>query len=154
MGQYLDFYAAGKQRRRSEPGFPWRLVDGSHFSPIRLATSALSLVGYRNHKRREWLYTNSELLWESRSLLNDEVSRHLFDQALMVRLVGHGKFYFPRTEFDDLIEIKSETPFLSHDLPKDYLGLPLKVFDINLNQSNRKTPLRMIVKLGVFRNVQ
>lgn len=150
MGQCLDFYAEGKQRRRADPGFPWKLVDGSRFSPIRLAKSVLSLVGYRNHKRREWLNTNSELLWESRSLLNDEVSRHLFDQALMVRLVGHGKFYFPRTEFDDLIEILGETPFLSHDLPKDYLGLPLKVFDISLNQSNQKTLLRMIVNSEFF----
>ena len=150
IGQCFDFYATGKQRRRADPGFPWRLVDGLRFSPIRLAMSAVSLIGYKNHKRREWLKANSELLWESRSLLNDELSRHLFDQALILRLVGHEKFYFPRTEFDDLLEIQGETPFLSHDLPKDYLGLPLKVFDIKLNQSNWKAPLRMVVNSEFF----
>ncbi len=149
--QCADFYLKGNQRKRSDPDFSWQLVNGSPFSPSRLASRAIQFFGFKSAQRREWLTSNSELLWAARSLLSDELSKLLFDQAIMVRMVGHERFIFPRVNFDDLMEVDGETAFLSDSLPRDYLGLPLKVFDARLNlNKQKKIPLRMVVNRGFF----
>lgn len=145
INQRVDFYAKGRLRKRADPGFPWKLVDGDLFSASGLARRALNSIGYRQQKKREWLSNNSEFLWESRCLLGDELSKLFFDESLILRLTGHGRFYFPRTEFEDLIEIKDERPFLDPTLPADYIGLPLKIFDLNFLMGNRSTSLKLVV---------
>ncbi len=145
INRRVDFYVKGKLRKRTDPEFPWELVDGDPFSASGMARRALNLFGYRQQKKREWLNNNSELLWGSRCLLEDELSKLLFDESLILRLTGHGRFYFPRTEFEDLIEIKDEKPFFDSTLPADYMGTPLKIFDLNFLIRNRSLSLKIVV---------
>lgn len=145
INQCVAFYARGSQRNRTDSGFPWGIVDGELFSVPGLAKRALNLLGYRRQEKREWLSNNSEFLWESRCLLDDELSKLLFDESLILRVIGHRGFYFPRTEFEDLIEIKSERPFLDPALPADYMGLPLKMFELNFLMRNTSILLKLVV---------
>ncbi len=65
-------------------------------------------------------------------MLKDDLSKLLFDSTLVLRLTGAQRYYYPRTDFEDLIQIVGEEPFQSAELPTHYLGLPLKVFDVVL----------------------
>jgi FkbM family methyltransferase len=150
----VDFYQRANQRRRTDPEFPWALVDGKNISRVKIirdrirhrGKQALHTLGLRRTRPKsplEWLNSNAEPLWESRSLLHDELSKLLFDTTLVLRLTGHQRFYFPRIDFDDLIEIVDEKPFHNSDLPRDYLGLPLKLFEIRL----RTRPTALLMKV-------
>jgi FkbM family methyltransferase len=123
----VDFYQRADQRHRTDPNSPWAMVD--------------EVVG---SDHLEWLNSNAEPLWESRSLLNDELSKLLFDATLVLRLSGHRRFYFPRIDFDDLIEIVDEKPFNNADLPSNYVGLPLKLYDIQLREHPMTVPLKLV----------
>ena len=79
-----------------------------------------------------WLHDNASYLWETRSMLADDLSRLLFDSSLVLRMTSHRQFYFPRIDFEDLAEVKKTEAFAMDALPQDYLGLPLQVRDLSL----------------------
>jgi len=137
----IDFYKRARSKPRSDPEFHWALVDSGAHIFGRLAKRALHMIGlHRDLLPLEWLNNNAESLWESRSLLNDDLSKLLFDSTLVLRVTSHRQFYFPRINFHDVVEIVDEKPFHYSDLPKDYIGLPLKVFVIQLRaHSNSNT---------------
>ena len=148
----VDFYQRANQRRRTDPEFDWTLVDAKTESPLKIignrAKQALRMLGLRRRRTKsplEWLNSNAERLWESRSLLNDELSKLLFDSTLVLRLTGHQRFYFPRIDFDDLVEIVNEEPFHNPDLPGDYLGLPLKLFEIRFGSRPNALPVKVVM---------
>src|SRR6266481_3297233 len=68
---------------------------------------------------QEWLNQNSALLWEARRLLEDDLSKLLFDSTLVLRCSSHRQFYYPRIDFEDFVAILDEKPFLSKELPVD-----------------------------------
>jgi len=152
----VDFYQRFSQERRTDPGFPWALVDGEITSPVQnfraLGKRALHMLGLRRTRTQlssewlqsDWLNSNAEPLWEARSLLNDELSKLLLDATLVLRLAGHRQFYFPRIDFDDLVEIVDEKPFHISDFPRDYLGIPLKLFGVRLREHPNAVPLDMV----------
>jgi FkbM family methyltransferase len=152
INRQIDFYQRASPRRRTDPGFPWALVDPKTRSPFQIindrAKQALRKLGLRRKRPEksplEWLNGHAEPLWESRSLLNDELSKLLFDMTLVLRVTEHQRFYFPRIDFDDLLEIVDEKPFHDADLPADYLGLPLKLFEIRLGKSPNALPLKLV----------
>ena len=146
-----EFYQRANRRHRTEPDFSGVWGDDADTSPIRifraLAKETLHILGLHTTGEKiiiEWLRTNAEPLWESRSLLSDEVSRLLYDDVILLRLTGHQQFYFPRIDFEDIIEIIAEKPFQNSDLPKDYCGLPLKLFDIRLTERPDVPQLKII----------
>jgi FkbM family methyltransferase len=151
MNWQVDFYQRANPKRRTDPEFPWALAEGEITSPVPivrdLAKQALHRLGLRRPRPQsslEWLNSNAGPLWASRSLLNDELSKLLFDATLVLRLTGHRQFYFPRIDFDDLVEIVDEQPFHHSDLPGDYIGLPLKLFDIRLRDHPNAAPIKMV----------
>lgn len=153
----IDFYLRGNQKRRTDPEFHWASIDSETMSPVKimrdLAKRALHMFGWRGPRQvlsLEWLQNNAEQLWESRSLLNDELSKLLFDATLVLRLTGHHRFYFPRIDFDDLVEIVDENPFRNSDLPRDYIGIPLKIFDIRLREHPNAFPIKMVACKETF----
>jgi FkbM family methyltransferase len=127
MNWQVDFYKRADQKRRTDPEFPWALLDE-----------------FEGADQLEWLNSNAKPLWESRSLLNDELSKLLFDATLVLRLTGHRRFYFPRIDFDDLVEIADEKPFNNSNLPGNYVGLPLKLFEIRLREHPMMVPIKIV----------
>jgi FkbM family methyltransferase len=94
----------------------------------------------------EWLREHGDKLWDTRTLLADELSRLLFDTALVLRLTSHRRFYFPRIDFDDLLEVVGSTAFREPGFPHDYLGVPLGVYDVRLRDRAGAAPLKVITR--------
>jgi FkbM family methyltransferase len=150
----IDFYQRSFIRRRTDPEFPWTLLHPPASSALQAARSfarkTLQFLGWDPTYSKKWLHDHAEPLWETRSLLHDDLSKLLFDSTIVVRSTGHQKFYFPRIDFDDLVDILAEHPFQSDDLPTHYLNLPLKQFDIRLNAPPSPTPLKVVVYQAFF----
>ena len=140
----IEFYQASVARERKDPEFAWAWMDGYENHKRRYGDAARELVK-RTIRRMpirtrwhdtpyglDWLRSNHERLWSARCLLEDDLSKILFDAHLVLRATSHRQFYFPRIEFDDLLTLRSERAFESGDLPRDYLGLPLRVFDLSM----------------------
>jgi len=93
------------------------------------------ILFYQPVVSHKWLDACAEQLWQVRCMLSDTLSEVLFDETLILRGAGYKSFSFPRMDFKDLIEIVSEDPFADPNLPADYLGIPLKVFNLKLKGS-------------------
>jgi FkbM family methyltransferase len=135
----VDFYlkASIKSRVDSEFDWPWlyqQQKNGLKNPAKALLSKALGRLHLRSPSKasQEWLNNNAAQLWEARELLEDEVSKLLFDAMLTLRCSSYGQFYYPRIDFDDFVTVVSEKPFDSKELPLDYLGLPLRLFELKL----------------------
>lgn len=137
INEQIGFYQNSNRKIRTDLNFPWSLVDHE----IKLSDP---LLNRHMEQVLEWINRKAELLWESRSLFNDELSKIIFDATLVLRATGFQKFFFPQTYFDDLIEIVDEKPFTDSDLPGDFLGIPLKIFDIRWIDLPHAIPLKII----------
>ena len=138
-----DFYLRAAKRERTDPEFEWAwysqwLLGGGE--PLKLAVkraiSRLPLVHTRWHEKAsnaaQWMDQNAGLLWSTRSLLEDELSKVLYDAHLVLRICGYERFYYPRIDFEDFVTVERESAFEVSGLPSDYVGLPIKLFDVKL----------------------
>lgn len=99
----------------------------------------------RSDMTLDWLRGNSHALWETRSILADDLSRLLFDSSLVLRMTSHRQFYFPRIDFENLAQVEKTVPFAMNGLPSDYLGLPIRTCDLSLQMPDAApVPLRVI----------
>jgi FkbM family methyltransferase len=152
MAWQVDFYRRSGRARRHDPEFEWgpyeRSPSGRLPETRRLVKGILHRLGLRDRPPMtlDWLRDNAARLWETRTLLADELSRLLFDAALVVRLTDHRRFYFPRIDFDDLLATQAEQPFTEPGFPHDYLGVPLGVFDVRLLDRSESPVLRIITR--------
>jgi FkbM family methyltransferase len=134
-----------------DPDWTWATLDPQAAAVVRVRSGikqCLLFLGWDLARSAEWLNAHAEPLWESRSLLDDAVSRLIFDEALVLRLAGHRKFYFPPTDFDDLVEIVDEQPFQESDLPWDYVGLPLKTYSTLFTDRRDVMLLKVVAHQG------
>ena len=76
-------------------------------------------------------------------MLDDDLSKVLFDRMLVLRGTSERHFYYPRINFHDLVTIEESSAFESNELPTDYAGLPLLVFTLKLN-TRSSPPLRVL----------
>ncbi len=137
INEQIGFYQKSNRKIRTDLNFPWSLVDNE----IKLSRQLLD----RNTEQvLWWINCNAERLWESRSLLNDELSKIIFDSTLVLRSTGFQKFFFPRINFDDIIEIVDENPFSYSGLPEHILGIPLNIFDIRWIGLPHAIPIKII----------
>jgi len=146
----VDFYQRSSGQRRKDPEFEWAEFERSpsgRMPALRLfAKRALHYLGLRPQPiSREWLLQNAELLWETRSFFGDDLSKLLFDESLVLRLTSHRRFYYPRINFENLLDILAESPFLSEGLPADYLGIPLRVFEVRLRERLDTPTLKLVM---------
>jgi FkbM family methyltransferase len=136
MNWQLNFYKKGFRKNRVDDEYDWAWLNSRKGWRDKLWPIVGPLVNFVRQRTApytlQWLNENSEALWSSRQILEDELSRHLFDCYILLNVSGYQKYYYPRIDFDDFISIQSENIFLS-DLPKDYLGIPLKIYIIRLN---------------------
>jgi len=150
MNWQLDFYKKGFRKNRVDDEIDWVWFNSLNGWRGKIRPIVMPLVNFVRQRTvsytLQWLNENSELLWCSRQILEDELSRHLFDCHLLLRISGYQKYYYPRIDFDDFISIQSESEFIS-DLPKYYLSVPLKIYTIRLN-SKHLTPEISIVTTG------
>lgn len=151
MTWQADFYNRSGFARRKDQEFEWgafmrspagRLPETKHFikgmlRKLGFGRSALSI---------QWLHDHAERLWETRCLLADDLSKLLFDSSLILRITNFQRFYFPRIDFDDLIEIVAEKRFDEEGFPHDYLGVPLGVFDVRLLERPDLHPIKVITR--------
>ena len=114
-----------------------------------------SMIGTQPQFSINWFISNSELLWASRSLLEDTLSKVHFDSALLLKLSGEHKYMFPRTEFSPLFIIENVTDFEHESLPDNLLGIPLKVIDLKVqgypNKIKLLSSVETIIQLNKYK---
>lgn len=147
----VDFHRRTGRARRKDPEFEWgpyeRSPSGRLPETRRYVKGVLHRLGRgRAPMSPDWLRSNGAALWRTRTLLSDELSRLMFDQALVLRLTNHRRFYFPRVDFDDLLEISAERPFTEQGFPHDYIGMPLGVFDVRIHGRDDQPALKVITR--------
>lgn len=164
----IDFYRRSSTKNRTDSEFDWAWLIRRQKSTLRgfaeyfakeiflklhlkyMAEGVLSKLHLPYSDSQEWLNKNAGLLWESRTMLEDDLSKLLFDSMLVLRCTDSRQFYFPRIDFDDLVSVVSEERFLSSDLPRDHLGLPLRMFSLQLSKQPNVSTLNILsVKVQV-----
>lgn len=157
MTWQIDFTRrlGGVKRSDGENDWDWfeRITSFREHTRRHKLRSLLRNIRLSRHKPTalDWLHQHADKLWHTRAMLADDVSRLCFDASLVLRLTSHRRFYFPRIDFDDLVEIRRSAPFDMDGLPKDYLGLPLRVSDLTLRMPGAPAvDLRAIVSDGML----
>lgn len=146
----IDFYRDSSTRSRRDAEFEWEWFERYQKRGIRGAAKLMLTKLFRRMNlqaswdNQEWMNKNSALLWESREILEDELSKLLFDSMLVLKCSDYRQFYFPRIDFEDFVSVISESPFCSKDLPADYLELPLRVFKLEVNRRIGMPPLNVV----------
>lgn len=146
----VDFYQNSSRKKRVDSEFEWAWLERYPKGFRGIAKLMLTKVLQRFRMRvpggvsQEWVNNNATLLWEARELLEDDLSKLLFDSMLILRCSSYSQFYFPRIDFDDFVSVVSEDHFDSKELPLDYLGLPLRLFKLELQHQHQISPLTIV----------
>jgi len=152
MTWQADFYGRSGHARRKDPEFEWgafmRSPAGRFPETRRFVKGILRKLGMDRGSALsiQWLHEHADKLWGTRSLLADDLSKLLFDSSLVLRITSFQRFYFPRIDFDDLVDIVAERRFDEAGFPHDYLGVPLGVFDVRLVERPGLDPVRLITR--------
>jgi FkbM family methyltransferase len=83
----------------------------------------------------QWIENHYRQLWETRVNLADQLSKLYFDNYLVLRGVGSSRFYFPRTDHLDFIDVIDVADFSNKELPNEYGSLPIKFLKVKINES-------------------
>ena len=146
----IDFYQRSMSRKRLDMEFEWEWLEQRSKNFKATVKNALRKVLDRFYPRapvevnQEWINRNATLLWESRELLFDDLSKLLFDSMLTLRASGYHRFYFPRIDFSNFVTRLSEEAFTSGSLPIDYLGIPIRQFKLMIPSSTDQSIVTVI----------
>ncbi len=147
----IDFYKKAKRQRRRDTEFDYAWFEGRYERGLRAAVRPIIRVIRRRLRGRgaddisqEWVNDHASSLWDTRALLEDALSRMLFDSMLILACTSYRQFYFPRIDYDDLVSIVRADAFVSDTLPADYLGLPLQVFTVDLHHDDCASRLVLV----------
>jgi FkbM family methyltransferase len=147
INSQITFYRKGFQKNRLDNEFDWVWLDSRKGWKGKIGPIVKTLLDIMRQRvtpfTRQWLNQNSELLWNSRQIMEDELSKHLFDCYLLLAVSGYRRYYYPTIDFVDFISIQSEEDFISY-LPKNYLGMPLKTYNIRLDDTRLKTEVSIV----------
>jgi hypothetical protein len=93
----FNFYILRDGLPRTDSEWPWAILG-----PPKSSIS------------RSWEIVQSQIehLYETRCLLNDELSQLLYDEAVILRWVSHNRFFFPRVSFDRFADVVEHELFL------------------------------------------
>ncbi len=149
MNSQICFYKSKKNTKRTDDEFYWSWYSSvqpkSNLAQIK--TAVRTFVNYTPWYK--WFIQNSELLFATREILEDEYSKLQFDLYIILKIIGHNKLFFPRYHFDDFITIFNVEEFDS-DLPKDYGGFPLKKYTIKIDDSSQINQEIIVVTYEAF----
>ncbi len=152
MSWQVDFYRRSGGARREDLEFEWKAYEGSPSGRLpetrRFIKQALHRLGLRKQPpiSPQWLRDNADALWTTRTMLADDLSRLFFDSALVLRTTNHRRFYFPRIDFEDLLDVLGDEPFVENGFPRDYLGVPLRVFEVRQRARSDLPTFRIITR--------
>ncbi|MCH9809558.1 MAG: FkbM family methyltransferase [Alphaproteobacteria bacterium] len=164
------FHAATPVRMRTDAGFPWSQIDvplpevlpaappglidrltGRPAAPRpgeveRGATEAeLRRIQDRHIRNFE---RNAEKSYAVRALFEDDLSRMIFDETIVLRLAGHRHVIGPRVHFDRVLTPLCQTPFEHKDFPNSYLGTPLVEMTVEMQSGNHSIRINLVVPEG------
>ena len=134
----IDFYLRGSDRSRKDANFNWewfkRLPTARLIDTRRQIKRLLRSFGgaWSQGYSKEWLQENFEKLWITRELLADGLSRRQFDDAIILKIVGYRRFFFPAEAFDQLINTLGIEEFKHPTLPQKYLNSSIFKYKIIL----------------------
>lgn len=116
----ISIYKTKRSSKRKDSEYIWDWYNSvTRTRPlVYIKTIVKWIIRYSSEQR--WFDINSELLFTTRQVLDDEYSKMQFDLYILLKVVGQERFYFPRNYFDEFISILSEDEF-TFDLPKNYL---------------------------------
>lgn len=132
--EQATFYLRSTSRPRKDPYFPWKIIPNSN--AILFAGGVYAALKGNRKRIFEWFFENAQHLWKVRSIFADEISKTQFDQAIVIRLVGHNKYFFHRLHFDEILKIKNKSNFQHPELPSSYIGLDINKFNISCDLGN------------------
>lgn len=155
----IDFQLRGGDRGRKDNNFDWewfRKLPTAHFIDARrYVRRVLYQVWGKPPKgyTTQWLQDNYLNLWQTRMLLTDALSRRLFDDAIVLKIVGYRRAFYPPEAFDTYLEVMSESqPFSHPNLPHSYMGTPLHIFDVHKNERAKIiATLGLVESLNLYR---
>lgn len=82
-------------------------------------------------------------------MLEDALSRRLFDDAIVLKIVGYRRAYYPPEAFDAYLKVIGEPQAFTHpNLPNSYMGMPLHIFEVQKNE-----PAKIIATLGLVDSI-
>lgn len=140
VNSQLDFYKKSNRKTRVDDDMdwrwyysmmPWRRRIGLYIKPILNILYKKKYLSFAFTKN--WFTKNSERLWAIRSKFHDDLSRKEFDSFLILAICGFERYYYSRLNFRDMVTIVEEKDF-TENLPKQYMGLPLKVFTLAIEE--------------------
>lgn len=132
----IDFQLRGSDRRRRDDNFDWgwfRKLPTAHLVDVRRRVRrVISRFGGKEAKGHttEWLARNASRLWQTREVLEDDLSRRQYDDAIALKIVGYRRAFFPAEAFDAYLDLVGSQPFSHSELPDRYMGMPLRVLDV------------------------
>ncbi len=152
----INFYNKSKVKIRTDEELHWDWFYSSLGWKEKLhpyAKKILNLLRKIKHgelffNQRNWFNVNSKSIWMVRCKLNDELSKSILDSYIILVVCGPEKYFFPRLNFEDMLTIEKEGDF-TENLPKNYGGLPLKLFDVKIPNTNLEKIRLVSSKQGI-----
>jgi FkbM family methyltransferase len=131
-----DFYKRRRPVCRIEDSFTWGIALNSPVKQLIRETTKLALIKaglYKKKQAMDWFYENKNILWESRMIFEDFKSRIAFDAAILLKLSGYSRYFYPNIDFRNHLEILKKEIFKSNEFPDNYLGEKLYTFNCKIN---------------------
>jgi FkbM family methyltransferase len=132
--EQIDFFSQSTPAARDESSFYWQIVARRHRHPSLRQLARSGIDRLRGRRRNEqWFASHSDRLWETRALLEDHGSQISFDALILLKEVGHQRYFFPNTVHrGDYLEVLDSRPFRSTELPEHYLSLELRTYSLRV----------------------
>ena len=143
INSQIDFYNTKKLTLRTDKEFIWNSFNPNliSFSISKLKDFVKKSIKYS--LERKWFNNNVELLFQTREILEDELSKLKFDLYIVLKVVGHNKFFYPKSNFTDLLLINSESNF-DNILSSLYGGFLLKNYNIIINEGSLNENINVV----------
>lgn len=136
MNSQINFYNNKNITKRTDDEFFWTWYNSAKTNNYLAKFKSVVKKLIKYNPGHQWFNSKSDLLFNTRQILEDEYSKLQFDLYVLLKIVGHNKFFFPRNYFYDFISIISEEEF-TFDLPKDCSGFPLKKYAVKIADSSK-----------------
>jgi FkbM family methyltransferase len=131
------FYANAPKQKRVDD-YPWDALGKNNQDILsRIFNFPLFFPFYKTlimrHRALRRFNETSSLLFEARSRLCDEMSRLIFDEAVMMRMLGHHRYVMPRLIFDKYIQVLSAKQHDTVGIPAQSNGIDLIEYSLKCN---------------------
>ena len=79
------------------------------------------------------------------SIRENDISKRFYDESLLLKVVGHNKYFFPRTYLTDLVSILNHELFLKDGMPRSKLNnRNLNIYDLKIYHQYNESKIKLI----------